>query len=112
MATKQKTIKWEPDNFELETNTVWSFPERGKWATHDAKWRGNWSPYIPRNIILRYSQEGDLILDFSMGSGTTMVAAKNLNRNAVGIELLSAYYKIACTRLGVEDNEKPYCKID
>ena len=36
METKQKTIKWEPDNFELETNTVWAFPERGKWATHDA----------------------------------------------------------------------------
>ena len=63
-------------------------------------------------LINTYSQEGDLILDFSMGSGTTMVAAKNLNRNAVGIELLSAYYKIACTRLGVEDNEEPYCKID
>ena len=26
--------------FELETNTVWSFPNRGKWATHDAKYRG------------------------------------------------------------------------
>lgn len=47
--------KWEPDDFELEMTSVWSFPNRGSWATHDAKWRGNWSPYIPRNIILRYS---------------------------------------------------------
>ena len=55
-----KKIKiWEPENFELEMNTVWSFPERGKWATHDAKYRGNWSPYIPRNLLLRYSHEGD-----------------------------------------------------
>ena len=54
--------KWEPDNFELELNSVWSFKERGDWATHDAKWRGNWSPYIPRNLILRYTNEEDLIL--------------------------------------------------
>ena len=58
--TKKKITKWGPDDFELEMTTVWSFPDRGNWATHDAKWRGNWSPYIPRNIILRYSQEGDL----------------------------------------------------
>ena len=87
MAKKQKTIKWEPDNFELETNTVWAFPERGKWATHDAKWRGNWSPYIPRNIILRYSKEGDLILDQFAGGGTTLVEAKLLNRNIIGVDV-------------------------
>lgn len=83
----KKIIKWEPDDFELETNTVWSFPERGKWATHDAKWRGNWSPYIPRNIILRYSQEGDYVLDQFAGGGTTLVEAKLLNRNIIGIDV-------------------------
>ena len=40
----KKITKWEPDGFELEMNTVWSFPKRGDWATHDATWRGNWSP--------------------------------------------------------------------
>ena len=71
----KKIINWQPDNFELETNTVWSFPDRGKWATHDAKWRGNWSPYIPRNIILRYSKENDWVLDQFVGGGTTLVEA-------------------------------------
>ena len=52
MANK-KITKWEPENFELEMTTHWSFPKRGDWATHDAKWRGNWSPYIPRNIRKR-----------------------------------------------------------
>jgi DNA modification methylase len=79
--------KWEPDNFELQMNTVWSFPERGNWATHDAKYRGNWSPYIPRNLILRYSQEGDLVLDQFAGGGTTLVEAKLLGRNIVGIDI-------------------------
>ena len=69
----KKIKKWEPEDFELEMTTHWSFPKRGDWATHDAKWRGNWSPYIPRNIILRYSQEGDLVLDQFAGGGTTLV---------------------------------------
>ena len=83
----KKIIQWEPENFEVETNTVWSFPDRGKWATHDAKYRGNWSPYIPRNIILRYSQKGDLILDQFVGGGTTLVEAKLLGRNIIGVDV-------------------------
>jgi len=66
---------------------MWSFPKRGNWATHDAKWRGNWSPYIPRNIILRYSSEGNLLLDQFAGGGTTLVEAKLLNRNIIGIDV-------------------------
>ena len=83
----KKIKKWQPDDFELEMNTVWSFPKRGDWATHDAKWRGNWSPYIPRNILLRYSQEGDLVLDQFAGGGTTLVEAKLLNRNIIGVDV-------------------------
>lgn len=82
-----KKIPLQPENFELETNTVWAFPDRGKWATHDAKWRGNWSPYIPRNLILRYSQEGDLVLDQFAGGGTTLVEAKLLNRDCIGVDV-------------------------
>lgn len=78
----------QPDKFELETNTVWSFPDRGKWATHDAKYRGNWSPYIPRNVIIRYSQEGDTVLDQFVGGGTTLVEAKLTYRNAIGIDII------------------------
>lgn len=88
---KKKVItKWEPDSFDLETTSLWSFPVRGSWATHDNKWRGNWSPYIPRNIILRYSQEGDLVLDQFAGGGTTLVEAKLLNRNIIGIDVNDA----------------------
>ena len=77
----------QPDNFELETNTIWSFPIRGNWATHDAKYRGNWSPNIPRNLILRYSNEKDLVLDPFVGGGTTAIEAKLTNRNFIGIDI-------------------------
>jgi len=84
--TTKKIKKWEPDDFSLEMTTHWTFPQRGNWATHDAGWRGNWSPYIPRNIILRYSNENDLVLDQFAGGGTTLVEAKLLNRNIIGID--------------------------
>ena len=82
-----KKIPLQPENFELETNTVWAFPNRGKWATHDAKWRGNWSPYIPRNVIMRYSVEGDTVLDQFVGGGTTAVEAKLTKRNFIGVDI-------------------------
>ena len=84
---QNKIKKWEPENFELEMTTSWSFPTRGNWATNNAKYRGNWSPYIPRNLILRYSKEGDLILDQFAGGGTTLVESKLLNRNIIGVDI-------------------------
>lgn len=94
--------KMAPDNFKLETTTSWSFPERGDWATHDGKWRGNWSPYIPRNVILRYSKEGDLVLDQFAGGGTTLVEAKLLNRNAIGIDVNDAALRRCREKLDFE----------
>lgn len=82
-----KIKRWEPEDFTLEMNTVWSFPERGNWATHDAKYRGNWSPYIPRNLLLRYSKAGDLVLDQFAGGGTTLIEAKLLGRNIIGVDI-------------------------
>lgn len=85
----KKITKWKPDDFELQMTTHWSFPDRGNWATHDAKYRGNWSPYIPRNLILRYSKENDLVLDQFAGGGTTLVEAKLLNRDIIGVDVNS-----------------------
>ena len=58
---RTNSVKIGPENFEQEMTSVWSFKERGDWATHNPNYRGNWSPYIPRNLILRYSKEKDLI---------------------------------------------------
>ena len=50
-------------------------------------------------LVKTYSNEGDLVLDFTMGSGTTGVACKNLNRNFIGIELDENYFNIAKERI-------------
>lgn len=50
-------------------------------------------------LIKTYTQEGETVLDFTMGSGSTGVACKNLNRNFIGIELDPNYFEIAEKRI-------------
>ena len=92
----------QPYDFIPEETTIWSFPDRGNWATHSGQYRGNWSPYVPRNLILRYSEPGDWILDQFLGSGTTLVEAKLLERNAVGVEINARAISLAKRNLDFE----------
>lgn len=82
---KIKTLN--PESFELECTTVWSFERRGNWATHNSKYRGNWAPEVVRNLILRYSREGEYILDPMVGGGTTAIECKLLNRNLLALDV-------------------------
>ena len=50
-------------------------------------------------LIETYTTKGEVVLDFTMGSGTTGVAAKNLNRDFIGIEMDETYFKIAEERI-------------
>ena len=50
-------------------------------------------------LIKTYTNENETVLDFTMGSGTTGVACKNLNRNFIGIEIDEKYYNIAKERI-------------
>ena len=61
------------------------------------------------DLIYTYSNEGDTVLDFTMGSGTTPLACKNLGRNYIGIEKDKYYYKVARHRVL---NEEAPEKID
>ena len=55
---------------------------------------------LMKYLIKTYSNENDMVLDNTMGSGTTCLAAKELNRKFIGIEKEHKYYEIACQRCG------------
>jgi len=99
LPNPHKIKKLEPDDFERQTTTVWSFPDRGDWATHRGNYRGNWSPYIPRNLLMRYTKPGDLVLDQMAGSGTTLVECKLMGRNAIGVDINPDAVMVARNRL-------------
>ena len=52
-------------------------------------------------LIKTYTNENETVLDFTMGSGSTLVACQNTNRNGIGIEMNDDYYEIACKRVGL-----------
>jgi len=87
IRASKKIKKFQPENFEEEQTTVWSFKQRGSWATHSGEYRGNWSPYIPRNVILRYSRPDELVLDCFCGAGTTAVECKLLERRCIAMDI-------------------------
>ena len=99
--------------FEQEKNTVWNFPVRGDWATHKPDYRGNFAPQVPRNVILNYSEEGDLVLDPMVGGGTTLIEARLLNRNAIGYDVNPNAVNITSERIQFEakGNSKQIVKL-
>lgn len=94
--------------FVPEKTTVWDFPVRGDWATHKGDYRGNFAPQIARNIILNYSTENELVLDPMVGSGTTLIEARLLNRNAFGYDINQRAVDLTLERLNfpVENESK------
>ena len=88
-----QTWEYEGGKTERYPTTVQKFSiERGKHPTQKPV-------ALMEYLIKTYTNEGDNVLDFAMGSGTTGVACKNLNRNFIGIELDETYFQIAKDRI-------------
>ena len=104
---KIKRLEPTPEEFELQTTTVYSFQKRGDWATHylNASYRGNFAPEIARNVILRYSKLGELVLDPFCGSGTTLIEAKLLKRNFIGTDVNPNAVLLSRNRLDFGDQK-------
>ena len=109
LGRPKKIRTWSPKNFQEETTTVWSFKQRGNWATHDGRYRGNWSPYIPRNVIIKYSKPGEVVLDYFVGGGTTAIEAKLLGRRCIARDINPEAIKLTRENLRFT---LPQCKLN
>jgi DNA modification methylase len=82
---------------------VWQFSYEGR-DVRDKKLHPATFPIsLSKRIIELFSHEGELVVDPFAGSGTTLVAAQDLNRNAVGFDLQESYARLCQERLR-EDN--------
>ena len=74
---------------------VWDIPSVRKNDDHPAKF----PLQLAKRVIKLYTDKNDVVLDPFLGSGTTVVAAKELNRHYIGIELIHKYFKLAQNNL-------------
>ncbi|MEG1089820.1 MAG: site-specific DNA-methyltransferase [Acinetobacter sp.] len=99
--SRSETSPLKYDNGELKSykkkypQSILEFYKRDKISFHPTQ-----KPVaLLEYLIKTYTQEGETVLDFTMGSGSTGVAAKNTNRAFIGIELDNNYFEIAQRRI-------------
>lgn len=89
---------------DIYTDTLWLIDKRDNSGAHSGAYHGNFVPQIPNQLFRRYTKKGDWILDPFMGSGTSLIEAQRLGRNAIGIELQEEVAKEAYQRILSEKN--------
>jgi site-specific DNA-methyltransferase (adenine-specific) len=90
------------------TTEEWNTYFQGHWNFGGAKQDSHIAMFpeeLPKRLIKMFSFVGDTILDPFLGSGTTSLAAKNLNRNSVGYEINSEFIPVIKRKLSVNDNK-------
>ena len=64
-------------NLDILTDSLWMIPERDKTGKHNGFYHGNFIPQIPRQFILRYTKEDEVVFDPFVGGGTTAFEAES-----------------------------------
>lgn len=82
--------------------TVWEYLTAGDGSRLKHQHPATFPNQLPIDFIRCFSREGEIVLDPFVGSGTTTVAAKNLNRSYIGIDIALEYCDIAEKRMAVE----------
>ena len=102
------------NQFKNEFASTFNLWEGNKYKSNILKYKKDYTGHHPtqkpvlllEDLIKTFSNENDLVVDLTMGSGSTFVACKNTNRNGIGIEMNEDYFNIASERVGKKRKEK------
>lgn len=72
---------------DLNVDSLWLIPERSKQGKHKNIYHGNFVPQIPNQLLRRYTNAGDTVLELFAGSGTTLFECENLRRDYIGFDI-------------------------
>jgi len=72
---------------DLNVESLWLISERDKSGKHSNVYHGNFIPQIPNQLIRRYTQKNDVVLDLFLGGGTTMYECEKLGRKCIGFDI-------------------------
>jgi site-specific DNA-methyltransferase (adenine-specific) len=97
----------ELDRINSAFNSVFSLPHNAKFKSNVFQYKKDYDGFHPtqkpvallEDLIKTYSNEQDVILDFTMGSGSTGVASLNTNRKFLGVEMNEKYFDIGVNRM-------------
>lgn len=92
--------------FKYKNKSIFNLWEGKKYKSNILKYKKDYDGHHPtqkpvlllEDLIKTFSNENDLVVDLTMGSGSTLVACKNTNRNGIGIEMNDEYFNIAVER--------------
>jgi len=76
---------WKTTNLNVES--LWIIDKRDNSGKHENNYHGNFIPQIPNQLIRRYTNRRDTVLELFTGSGTTLYECENLNRNYIGFDI-------------------------
>ena len=100
-----KDKKWKECG-DIITDSLWLIDERDKSGAHNNAYHGNFIPQIPHQMMKRFTQKGDVVLDTFLGHGTTLIESKRLGRHGIGVELIPEVAEHA--RQNISQEELPF----
>lgn len=106
---KFEELKEIDTQFKKQFTSTFNLWDGKKYKSNILEYKKDYNGYHPtqkpvlllEDLIKTFSNENDLVVDLTMGSGSTGVACKNTNRDFIGIEMNDEYYDIACKRVGL-----------
>lgn len=72
---------------DINVDSLWLIDRRDSSGKHENNYHGNFVPQIPNQLIRRYTQKGDTVIELFTGSGTTLFECEKTGRNYIGFDI-------------------------